>query len=345
MSKLPVGVIGAGSIGQTHIDRALKHAEVALVGIADPAPQAEELARSVGVPWFANYDELIEAAQPRGVMVATPNVTHAPVAIDCLQRGVPVIVEKPIAPTVEDAQRICEVSQRQGVAALVGHHRRYNPIARRAKEVIASGKLGRPVAATVLCTMLKPDEYFDVVWRRQRGGGPILINLIHDVDLLRHLFGEIESVQAVVSNAVRGFVVEDTSAIVCKFRNGAVGTITVSDTAAAPWNWDLNAGDSEPFPRQDTDAYFLSGTEASITLPRLEIWEYRQKRGWHERLTVERTALHNGCPYTEQWRHFRALIEGREPPVCSALDGLRTLEATLAVQTAAESERPVRMSN
>ena len=62
-------------------------------------------------------------------------------------------------------------------------------------------------------------------------------------------------------------------------------------------------------------------------------------------LTVERTALHNACPYTEQWRHFRALIDGLEPPVCSALDGLRTLEATLAVHAAAESERSVRLSN
>ena len=215
MTKMSVGVIGAGSIGKTHIDRALKHTAVKLVGIADPAPEAEELARNVGVPWFADYGQMIEVTGPRGVMVATPNVMHASIAMDCMTRGLPVIVEKPIAHTIEDAQRICDVSRSKGVAALVGHHRRYNPIARRAKEVIASGELGRPVAATVLCTWRKPDQYFDVDWRRQRGGGPILINLIHDVDLLRHLFGEIESVQAMVSNAVRGFVVEDTGAIVC----------------------------------------------------------------------------------------------------------------------------------
>ena len=345
MSKIPVGVIGAGAIGKTHIDRALRHADVELVGIADPAPQSEEFARRVGVPWFADYGQMLDVARPRGVMVATPNVTHARIATDCLERGVPVIVEKPVAHTVEDAQHICDVSRSKDVPALVGHHRRYNPIVRHAKQIIDSGKLGRPVAATVLCTWRKPDEYFNVAWRRQPGGGPVLMNAIHDIDLLRHLFGEIESVQAVVSNAVRGFVVEDTSAIVCKFRNGAVGTMTVSDASPAPWNWDLNAGEGENFPRQDADAYFLSGTEASITLPRLEIWEYRRGGGWHDPLTVERTALHKACPYTEQWRHFRALIDGLEPPVCSALDGLRTLEATLAVHAAAESERSVRLSN
>jgi predicted dehydrogenase len=325
-----------------HIDRALKHAAVELVGIADPMPEAEVLARSLGVPWFGDYGSMIDSARPRGVVVATPNVTHAQIAIDCLERGVAVIVEKPIADNLEDAQRICDASSRRGVPALVGHHRRYNPISRRAKEIVSSGRLGTLVSATVLSTWLKPDDYF-VPWRRERGGGPVLINLIHDIDLLRFLFGEIESVQALVSNRVRGFAVEDTSAVMCRFRNGALGAISVSDTTAAPWNWDLSAGEAERFPRQDVDAYYLSGSRASLTLPRLTIWEYRTGRGWHDPLTAERTALHQGCPYTEQWRHFRALIDGAEQPVCSALDGLRTLEATIAVHTAAESGLAVLM--
>ena len=101
-------------------------------------------------------------------MIATPNVTHARIATDCLERGVPVIIEKPIAHTVDDAQRICDVSRSKDVPALVGHHRRYNPIVRHAKQIIDSGKLGRPVAATVLCTWRKPDEYFNVACDRAR---------------------------------------------------------------------------------------------------------------------------------------------------------------------------------
>lgn len=345
MRKLPVAVIGSGLIGKMHIDRAIQHADVALVGIADPAPEAEQAARDANVPWFADYRRMIDVAKPRGVVVATPNVTHARIAIDCLEQGVAAIVEKPIADTLDEARRICDASDRTGLPILVGHHRRYNPIVRRAKEIMASGRLGRPVAATVMCTWLKPDDYFDASWRRQRGGGPNLINLIHDIDLLRFLFGEIESVQAIASSAVRGFEVEDTSAVVCRFRNGALGAITVSDTAAAPWNWDLAAGEADRFPRQDVNSHYLSGTLGSITLPRLEIWEYRKQRGWHDPLTSERTAPHRGCPYIEQWRHFSALMRGEEPPVCSALDGLRTLEATLAVSAAAAAARPVEMQN
>ncbi|RSZ43968.1 MULTISPECIES: Gfo/Idh/MocA family oxidoreductase [unclassified Variovorax] len=339
MSKLPIAVIGAGLIGKTHIDRALNSADVELVGIADPTPAAAELARSAGVPCFADHRAMLAETMPRGVVVATPNATHARITIECLERGAAVLVEKPIADTLEDGRRICEASKATGLPVLVGHQRRHNPIMRRARAIVAGGTLGRPVSATVLCTWFKPRDYFDVKWRRQQGGGPILINLIHDIDLMRHLYGEIESVQALASNAVRGFEVEDTAAVVLRFRNGALGTVTVSDTAVAPWNWDLGVGEAERFPRQDINAHFYSGTEGSLTLPRLELWRYREDQGpaegWHDPLTQERTAVHTGCPYTEQIRHFAALIEGREEPVCSALDGFRTLEATLAVTEAA----------
>lgn len=348
MSRLPLAVIGAGLIGKTHIDRALRSASLQLVALADPTPAAAELARDSGVPCFADHRRMLAEIRPKAAVVATPSATHARITIDCLEAGAAVLVEKPIADTLEDGRRICAVSQATGLPVLVGHQRRHNPIMRKARAIVASGVLGRPVSATVMCTWLKPRDYFDVAWRRQPGGGPILINLIHDIDLMRYLYGEIESVQALASNAVRSFEVEDTAVVALRFRNGALGTVTVSDTAAAPWNWDLSAGEAERFPRQDIDAHFYSGTEGSLTLPRLQLWRYRADQGaaqgWHDPLTMERTAVHTGCPYTEELRHFAALVEGREAPVCSALDGFRTLEATLAVTEAAAAGRPVQLA-
>ncbi len=343
MAKMPVAVIGAGVIGKTHADRALKHADVALAAIADPAPAARALAESLSVPWFADYEQMLGRIKPRGVVVATPNATHAAIAVSCMQAGAAVIVEKPVADTLASAKRICEVSQSTGQPALVGHQRRHNPIARRAKALIAEGRLGRLVCATALCTWLKDAPYFDTKWRRAPGGGPILINLIHDIDLLRFLCGEIASVQAMASSAVRGYEVEDTAVVLLRFRNGALGTVTVSDTAAAPWNWDLAAGETERFPKQDVDAYHLSGTEASLTLPRLELWRYGARRGWEDPITMERTALAAGCPYTEQLRQFRAVVDGREAPLCSAEDATHSLAAALAVREAGESGRIVEL--
>lgn len=337
MTRIPIAVIGAGLIGRTHVERALARDDVQLVAVADPSQEGRQVAQAAGVPWYADYDEMLDAVSPRGVIVATPNATHARIAVHCLERGAAVLVEKPIADTLDDARHICEVSAATGLPVLVGHQRRHNPIMRRAKQMIVAGRLGRPVCLTAMSTWLKPADYFDTRWRKEKGGGPILINLIHDIDQLRFLFGDIESVQATTSNAIRGFEVEDTAVVLLRFRNGALGTVTLSDTAAAPWNWDLSSGEAERFPRQDVNSHFLSGTEGSLTLPKLEYWHYREGKGWHDELTQERNALHFGDVYAEQLRHFHAVITGTETPLCSATDAARSLEATLAVRVAAQA--------
>ncbi len=331
MTRLPIAVIGAGLVGRTHIDRVLREPGLQLVGIADPAPAAQQVAEAAGVRWFAEFDAMLDAVRPRAAVVASPNATHVAIAIHCLERGVAVLVEKPVADTVEDAHRIVAAAAAARLPAIVGHQRRHNPIMRRAHAIVAGGRLGRPVCLTALSTWYKPADYFQTRWRREKGGGPILINLIHDVDQLRFLFGDVASVQAMTSNAIRGYEVEDTVAVLLRFRNGALGTVTVSDTAVAPWNWDLAAGEAERFPRQDVDSHLLSGTEASLTLPRLAFWHYRNAKGWQDELTEERAALHAGDPFALQMRHFLAVVEGREAPLSPAADATRSLEATLAV--------------
>lgn len=340
-SRLPIAVIGTGGIGRMHIERALRSEDVVVVAVADPGPGAAELGARLGVPHFTDARALLEQVPVGAAIVATPNATHAEVALACIARGVPVLVEKPVADTVANAQALCGAAEAAGVPVLVGHQRRHNPILRRAKQLIDGGLLGRPVSVTAMATWLKPEAYFELAWRRQRGGGPVLINLIHDIDLLRFLLGEIVSVQAITSNAVRGFEVEDTAALLLRFANGALGTVSVTDTAVAPWNWDLTAGEAAHYPQQDVDAHFICGTEASLTLPRLAIHRYRGARGWHEELTEERTIVHRADPYLEQLRHLRAVAEGRETPLCSGRDGLRSLQATLAVHEAARTAGPV----
>lgn len=342
-ARLPIGVIGAGAIGRMHLERLVRHDAVAPGAIADPTDAARELAERLGVPWFADYRDMLAKAALGAVIVATPNDTHAEIGIACISRGLPVLMEKPVADSVADAQRLCDAAAAAGVPLMVGHQRRHNPILRRAKALIDEGVLGRPVSATAMATWWKPDAYFDLAWRRSAGGGPVLINLIHDVDLLRFLVGEIAEVQAVTSSAVRGFEVEDTAAITLRFANGALGALSVSDAAVTPWNWDLAAGEAAHYPRQDVNSHFISGTEGSLTLPRLDIWRYRGAKGWHDPLTHERTAVHAADPYVEQLRHLRAVAEGRETPVCSGTDGLRTLQAIQAVHEAARTGRPVRL--
>ena len=341
MQPVRLLLIGAGVIGRTHIDRIGRDPHLALAGIAEPSAAGKALAEQLGVPWAASHLELLERTQAQGAIVATPNASHVGMAIDCLERGVAALVEKPVADTVTEALALVQAQQRTGVPVLVGHHRRHNPINSRARSIVQNGRLGRVVTANVMCTVLKPDAYFDAAWRRQPGGGPVLINLIHEIDMLRFLCGEITEVQALSSNAVRGFAVEDTAAAVLRFASGALGTVVLSDAAASPWCWDFCAAEQDQYPRQDVQSHFIAGTHGSLSLPDLALWNYRGERSWHAEMTLEKTFVHKADAYSRQLQHFAAVIEGRDAPLCSAVDGLRTLQATLAVAEAARSGQAV----
>ena len=341
MQPVRLLLIGAGVIGRTHIDRIGRDPHLALAGIAEPSAAGKALAEQLGVPWAASHLELLERTHAQGAIVATPNANHVGVAIDCLERGVAALVEKPVADTVAEALALVQAQQRTGVPVLVGHHRRHNPINSRARSIVQNGRLGRVVTANVMCTVLKPDAYFDAAWRRQPGGGPVLINLIHEIDMLRFLCGEITEVQALSSNAVRGFAVEDTAAAVLRFASGALGTVVLSDAAASPWCWDFCAAEQDQYPRQDVQSHFIAGTHGSLSLPDLALWNYRGDRSWHAEMTLEKTFVHKADAYSRQLQHFAAVIEGREAPLCSAVDGLRTLQATLAVAEAARCGQAV----
>src|SRR6266404_8882278 len=209
------GIAGAGLIGRKHIELIEASRDCVLAGIADPSLDAKAFAEARSIPWYPDYRALLDGARPDGLIVASPNEMHLSMTLDCVERGVPALVEKPVTDTVASAQTLAV--RRTGVPVLVGHHRRHNPMIKAVKEAIASGQIGQPTAVVGLWLLKKPDDYFDVAWRRELGGGPVLINLVHDIDDLRFIFGEIVQVQAVVSNKVGKFAVEDTAALLLKF--------------------------------------------------------------------------------------------------------------------------------
>jgi predicted dehydrogenase len=343
MSKTSIGIVGAGAIGHMHADKILQSDFATLSGIADPTEAGRGFAEKNGIAWFAGHREMLERGKSEAAIIATPNATHREVALDFIAAGVPIVVEKPIASTVEDGEAIASASEKSGVPVLVGHHRRHNPIIHRARAVIAEGALGRITAAAILASFFKPPEYFELAWRKQPGGGPVLINLIHEIDLVRHLCGEIASVQAITSNAIRGFEVEDTAAVVLRLVNGALVTVTLSDTAVTPWSWDLISGEIPSYPAQShqVTSHFLCGTEGSLSLPGLEFWSYKGEKSWYAPLSRDQVAFERGDPYVGQLRNLCKVARGEEQPLVSAADGTQTLRATLAVHEAARTGRTV----
>ncbi|MBS7544148.1 Gfo/Idh/MocA family protein [Ancylobacter oerskovii] len=332
MQPLRIAVMGAGLIGQRHIAQVRAAPETRLSAVIDPAPAGREAAARAGVPGYPAFAALPAAERPDGVIVATPNRLHVENALELVAAGIPVLVEKPIADSVAGARQLVEAAEAARVPLLVGHHRRHNPIIRKAREVIESGRLGRLVMLSGQCWLIKPDAYFDVAWRRQEGAGPILVNLIHDIDLFRHLGGEILDVQARMSNAVRGHAVEDSAAVLLRFANGALGTLSVSDTAAAPWSWEMTSGENPAYPRQDDESCCqIAGTHGSLSVPQLDVWSYPSLRSWWEPLDRQRLPVVAEDPLRRQVRHFAAVIRGEETPLVSGREGLATLRVIEAI--------------
>jgi predicted dehydrogenase len=345
MTPTRIGVIGAGLIGRKHIGILNDDPAFELAGIADPAPQAEAYARENGFAYFKDAEALLDKAKPDGVVIANPNAMHRATALAAIARKIPAIIEKPVADTVADANAIVEAARKAGVPMLTGHHRRHNPIMQASRDFVAGGGLGKIVAVNGTWLHRKPDDYFDVTWRREAGGGPILINAIHDIDCLRMVIGEIESVQAAASNGVRGFEVEDTAAAVLRFANGAIGTFVVSDATASPWNWESTSRESAITPYELENCFIVAGTKGSLTIPQLQHWSYDKPDGaWADPLTRRTLPVRHADPYPRQLRHFARVIRGEEPPVIDAAEGTRTLAATLAIAESAKTGRPVEVA-
>ena len=343
MTPLSIAVIGTGLIGRRHIDTMRHEVLCRLVAIADPTPEAAAYAETLGVPHFTDYCEMLDRIRPDAAIIAAPNVLHAPAGIACAERGVHMLVEKPIADTVEAATRLTEAAERAGVALLVGHHRRHNPIIEKARETVQSGKIGRVTAVSAQFMLSKADEYFAAAHRRSPGAGPILTNAVHDIDDLRFICGEIAAVQAITSNAVRQFPVEDTAAILLRFASGALGTLTVSDSAVAPWSWELTSGENPFYPRNDENCYLISGTEGALTVPKLELWRYGEQKGWGFPLQRERLDVSVSDPLLRQIQHFCRVVRGEDEAKIGGRDAIRTLLAVQAVFEAARTGHTIEL--
>lgn len=332
-----IAVIGAGLIGARHAAHVAAGDDVALACVVDPADVGARVALAHGAPWRRDLDAALKQDRPDAVIVATPNRLHVEHALRTIAAGLPTLVEKPIADDVAQARALVEAAERAGVPLAVGHHRRHNPLIRRAKALIEEGRLGPLVAAHGQFWLLKPDAYFDHAWRREAGGGPLLINCIHDIDLLRHLVGEIVEVQAMASHARRGFPVEDTAAILMRFANGALGTFSLTDAAVSPWSWELSAGENPAFPNAGETCYMIAGAKGALAIPRLDVWEQPGAPGWLEPLSATRVAAAPRDPLTLQIAQFARVARGQEPPLVSGRDGLRALEIINAIHRAAAS--------
>ncbi|MBX5133680.1 Gfo/Idh/MocA family oxidoreductase [Rhizobium lentis] len=339
-----LAVLGAGLIGKRHIKHVLDEPMAELVAIVDPSPVGEAIASEVGAKWFSTFAEMVAAARPDGVIIATPNQIHVRNGFEAVEARIPALIEKPIVDDIAAGERLVGMAEAKGVPLLTGHHRRHNPMMQKAKQIIESGKLGRILVVNAMFWLFKPEEYFDTSWRRERGAGPVFLNLIHDIDNLRYLLGDVTAVQALESNAVRGNAVEETAVILIEFKNGILGTASVSDSVVAPWSWEMTTGENPAYPKTEEACYMIGGTHGSLSVPSLNMWTNPGKRSWMEPFECHRAEIENEDPLVLQIRQLCRVIRGEEAPLVSGREGLETLKVIDAVKRSAAAGKRVSLT-
>lgn len=336
--------IGAGMIGHLHARLARGLPECEYLALSDPNPAKAELAAELGVRYYPDYRRMIDQEPLDGVLISVPNEAHDAVGVECAERGLHLFMEKPIAASLEAADRLIGAARANKVQLYVAHHRRFNPRINRVREALRGGELGELVGVSVLWCMYKPAEYFAAgPWRAEKGGGPILINTIHEIDLLRYLHGEFARVYAEVSNKSRGFEVEDTVSVSMRFADGALASILMSDAAPSLWGYESTAGENPFFFPTKGDLYHFLGRKASLTFPGLVKVFYADpaRLGWQHPLSTEQLEVAPCDPYVEQLRHFCRVVRGEEPPRTSGEDARRSLAVAMAVRESGVTGRPV----
>ncbi|ASJ72347.1 Gfo/Idh/MocA family protein [Granulosicoccus antarcticus] len=341
MTVLKIAVVGAGLIGKAHIQTIVNSSECCLAAIVEPSDSVGELAAQHGVPHFLCLQDLLDAAHPDGLILATPNQFHVSQAGFCLNAGIPTLLEKPVAINCEEGLQLAAQVRRTGIPLLVGHHRAHSAIMARACAIVASGQLGQLVSMMGSAQFPKPADYFlEALWRSQAGGGPILINMIHEVHNLRMLMGEITHVQAMSSSVVRGMPVEETVSMSLRFASGALGTFLLSDVAASSHSWEQTSGENPAYARYpDNDCYFIAGTRGSLSIPTMRIRRCieGQNASWWDPLEQEIVTLDSIDPLMSQLAHFLQVIRGKVSPAVSVVDGLNNLRVVEAIAQAVQT--------
>lgn len=314
MDKLRWGLVGCGDIARKRVAPALRDSGELVAIARSDFRQAENFAREFGARrWYRSAEELIADDEIDAVYLATPVHLHEPMTVAAASAGKHVLVEKPMALDVAECERMIRACRAADVRLGVAYYRRFYPVVRRVKELLAGGgAVGRPVLAQI-----NAFEWFDpapdhprrwLLERQRSGGGPVFDFGCHRVEMFWHFFGSVRRVQSSLGTILFEREVEDTGVAVIEFESGVRAVLSVTHAAAEP---------------QDTlDVY---GSHGSAHVPVLNQGRLTVLSGGNTE--VEHLPPHENLhlPLVEDF--VRAVRENREPEV----DGTAGLEVAKVI--------------
>lgn len=353
--KLRIGMIGCGEIAYSATGPAIQNAGNAemVIGV-DPVPEvAASFGDRFGIEASTRLDDVLGRSDVDAVVISTPHHTHAPLTIAAAQAGKHVMCEKPIACTPTEAQDMIAACQAAGVLLSVNLVLRYSPDANAVKKLIAQGAIGKVIAVKLHSIGRKPDSYWtggytnrvQTEWRKyltQAGGGILIMNFTHNIDLLRYMTGlEVTRVYAEYDTYLTPVEVEDFITLSMRLSNGAIGNLlgaSCVDGGARlrPVSLGGRTADLAEETRE-ANGDRIYGTHGQILMSRNRVWVYTQNRveGLEQNAwtALDLPSLDPRQVYVER---FAEAVFANRPPDIPGEEGLKALQI---VHAAYESGR------
>lgn len=326
-------VLGGGLIGIRHVAAVQAHPGCIFAGLVDPNPDIQ-----IDGPQYTTMRQA-KSAPIDAAIIATPTHLHADHGIEAANNGWHILIEKPVAGTLQDAHRLQQVLTTTKTGSLVGHHRRYHASVQQLKTLLAEGTIGTVINANLIWAMRKPDAYFTGNWRTA-GGSPVMINLVHDIDLLRFVIGEITQTVALHGASVRGTDRIESGAIALRFQNGATGTISFADTAPSPWGFEAGTGENPNIGTTHQDMMWITGTKGAVSFPSMTLWQGTEWGKPAVQIPLEK-AQNNRTPLEAQLDHFIDVTNGARPLI-DVTDAARTLAVAEDIEAQLDPKTPIR---
>ncbi len=309
MDRLRFGMVGAGGIAQAYAQAFGDHPTAQLVAVCDTRQSAADaIAETLKCGSFADYREMCEQAELDAVIVCTPPATHPEITIDLMKRGLHVLCEKPLAIGVDDAHRMIRQADESGVVFTMASKFRYVDDVRRIKSIIESGVIGDVVLVENVFTA-KVD--MSGRWNSDpaiSGGGVLIDNGTHSVDIMRYLLGPLSELQVVEGRRIQDIPVEDTVRVFVRTHSGAIGSIDLS--------WSL----------KKEQPYFISiyGSQGTALVG----WaESKYKRASDDDWTRVGDGYNKVQAFSSQIENLVGAIRGEEELLIGTADALASVEA------------------
>ena len=339
-------MIGCGRISTNHMKAAVNN-HLEIVGVCDILPEKmeeilekHELKEDVSIHRYTDYKELLEKEMPDLVSIATESGNHAEIALYCIDKGVHVIIEKPMAMSIDDANKIIELSEKKNVKVSACHQNRFNIAVQELRRAIESGRFGKISHGSIHVRWNRNHGYYDQAsWRGTwaQDGGALMNQCIHGIDLLRWMMGdEVEEVYGATRQQFHDYLeAEDIGMAVVKFKNGAIGTIE---------------GTTNVYPKNLEETLYIFGENGTVKIGgtstnNIDVWDFADEteEDAKNKGLEEATSNVYGNGHTSLFADVMDAIENDRKPYVDAVAGRNALEMILSIYKSQKTGRPVKL--